>query len=203
MSATSGHSWQEPLAHYDPRTSCWRMSGGMFPSDSMPSLPTLPDWGMTQGGELFALPTPALPTVGLECSSLLPTPNASVSQDGERFETWEVRRQVALTKGYNGNGIGMPLTIAVQLLPTPVADHSRGLAQPGTDYASLPNAVLSLLPTPKASPGGPDNSGTRLSGAKGTRNLSGVITLPPSPGGKPSSAEPSPDLLRMDATGSD
>ena len=30
------------------------------------------------------------------------------------------------------------------LLPTPVADHSRGLAQPGTDYASLPNAVIAL-----------------------------------------------------------
>jgi hypothetical protein len=31
-----------------------------------------------------------------------------------------------------------------ELLPTPTADHSRGLAQPGTDYQSLPNAVLSL-----------------------------------------------------------
>jgi hypothetical protein len=36
------------------------------------------------------------------------------------------------------------------LLPTPVADHSRGLAQPGTDFASLPNVAISLLPTPKA-----------------------------------------------------
>jgi hypothetical protein len=35
--------------------------------------------------------------------NLLPTPNASVSQDGESFETWEVRRQAALEKGYNGN----------------------------------------------------------------------------------------------------
>ena len=34
------------------------------------------------------------------------------------------------------------------LLPTPVADHSRGLPQPGTDFQSLPNAVISLLPTP-------------------------------------------------------
>lgn len=36
----------------------------------------------------------------------------------------------------------------VPLLPTPVADHSRGLAQPGTDFQSLPNAVIALLPTP-------------------------------------------------------
>jgi len=34
------------------------------------------------------------------------------------------------------------------LLPTPVADHSRGLPQPGTDFASLPNVAISLLPTP-------------------------------------------------------
>ena len=34
-----------------------------------------------------------------------------------------------------------------ELLPTPVADNSRGLPQPGTDYQSLPNAVV-LLPTP-------------------------------------------------------
>lgn len=33
-------------------------------------------------------------------------------------------------------------------LPTPVADHSRGLPQTGTDYASLPNVVIGLLPTP-------------------------------------------------------
>ena len=30
------------------------------------------------------------------------------------------------------------------LLPTPVADHSRGLAQPGTAYQSLPNVVIGL-----------------------------------------------------------
>src|SRR5690348_17680701 len=35
-----------------------------------------------------------------------------------------------------------------QLLPTPVADNSRGLPSKGTDYASLPNSVCALLPTP-------------------------------------------------------
>ena len=34
------------------------------------------------------------------------------------------------------------------LLPTPVSDNSRGLPSSGTDYASLPNAVAELLPTP-------------------------------------------------------
>lgn len=175
---TCGPTWLVPLAYYDPDECCWRMSGVIFPSDWPTSSQTCPAWGMTRGGELFELPTPALPTAEPESSSLLPTPNASVSQDGETFATWEVRRQVALTKGYNGNGIGMPLTIAVQLLPTPVtepstgnghardlgkeikllptpvADHSRGLPQPGTDYQSLPNAVMDLLPTPGCAGGG-------------------------------------------------
>jgi hypothetical protein len=48
------------------------------------------------------------------------------------------------------------------LLPTPVADHSRGLPQPGTDYASLPNAVIGLLPTPR-------QAGDRTSRSAATR----------------------------------
>lgn len=36
------------------------------------------------------------------------------------------------------------------LLPTPVADNSRGLAQPGTDFSSLPNVAINLLSTPRA-----------------------------------------------------
>lgn len=34
------------------------------------------------------------------------------------------------------------------LLPTPVADNSRGLPSDGIDYQSLPNALVALLPTP-------------------------------------------------------
>jgi len=34
------------------------------------------------------------------------------------------------------------------LLPTPVADNSRGLPSSTTDFSSLPNAVCQLLPTP-------------------------------------------------------
>ena len=71
---TSGPTLPEPLAYYDPGSCSWRMSGGMFPSDSMPSLATLPTWGMTRRGALYELPTPALPTPERASSSLLPTP---------------------------------------------------------------------------------------------------------------------------------
>lgn len=48
--------------------------------------------------------------------ALLPTPNAAVSNDGEGPDTWAARRQRVLASRVNGNGMGMPLTIAVQLL---------------------------------------------------------------------------------------
>ena len=47
---------------------------------------------------------------------------------------------------------GLAAVKAEVSLPTPVADHSRGLPQPGTDFSSLPNAVIGLLPTPTAHP---------------------------------------------------
>ena len=103
--ATSGHTWHAPLAFYDPDSSSWKTSQATFLSEWSTYSETLPRWGMTRGGELYELPTPAHPTDAPESSSLL---------------------------------------------PTPVADHSRGLPQPGTDYASLPNVAVSLLPTPTA-----------------------------------------------------
>lgn len=58
---------------------------------------------------------------------LLPTPSASVANDGEGTDTWLARRELVKLTAANGNGMGMPLTIAVQLLPTPsVVDGNGG-----------------------------------------------------------------------------
>lgn len=38
--------------------------------------------------------------------------------------------------------MGMPLSVAAQLLPTPVADNSRGNPSATTGFQSLPNAVM-------------------------------------------------------------
>lgn len=59
---------------------------------------------------------------------LLPTPSASVVNDGESTETWLARRERLKATGVNGNGMGMPLTIASQLL----ADGGR-TAPPSSD----------------------------------------------------------------------
>ena len=94
------------------------------------SLGTLSAWGMTRAGELFELPTPERRTSGPGSSSL-PTPRA------------QARERIYARKDYHWN-----LEEALAYLPTPVADHSRGLPQPESDYQSLPNVALSLLPTP-------------------------------------------------------
>jgi hypothetical protein len=133
---TSGPTWRVPLAHYDPASSSWKTSQGMFPSDWPTSSETCPRWGMTRRGELFELPTPAPPTAEPASSS--------------------------------------------SLLPTPVADNSRGLPQPGTDFQSLPNIAISLLPTPRATDG--TKGGPNQRGSSGDLMLpSAVVQLLPTP----------------------
>jgi hypothetical protein len=47
-----------------------------------------------------------------------PTPNARISNLGERPLSWLRRRERLKKKKYNGNGAGMPLAIAVQIGPS-------------------------------------------------------------------------------------
>ena len=66
------------------------------------------------------------------------------------------------------------------LLPTPVSDNSRGLPSSGTDYQSLPNAVVSLLPTPDANMGngGRRRSEAAIASGKHQVNLNDLPRLP-------------------------
>ncbi|MEA5453269.1 hypothetical protein SPF06_00905 [Sinomonas sp. JGH33] len=90
---------------------------------------------------------------------LLPTPSASVANDGEGVETWDARRERVKARGINGNGMGEPLTIAAQrLLPTPSANigTNGGSQHPdkrraGNHQPSIQDvAEHVLLPTPQA-----------------------------------------------------
>lgn len=79
--------------------------------------------------------------------TLLPTPAASVANDGEGTETWLARRERVKLTAANGNGMGMPLTIAVQMLPTPRATDGikGGPNQRGSSGdLMLPSAVIQL-----------------------------------------------------------
>jgi len=125
---------------YDLASSSWRTCEATSLWDLEMSSPTFPEWGMTRGGELFPLVRPEPPT-GELASSLLPTPISRDVKEQTLGWTWQrdgVTQEDTLPRALTA------------LLPTPVADHSRGLAQPGTDFQSLPNVALSLLPTPRA-----------------------------------------------------
>jgi hypothetical protein len=88
---------------------------------------------MTRNGCAYALATPGPATAATGSSSsgsgpvppdgsrLLPTPVAGVFNDGESVSSWLARRERQKQLGRNGNGIGTPLTVAVALLPTPLA----------------------------------------------------------------------------------
>jgi hypothetical protein len=54
---------------------------------------------------------------------LLPTPAAWYQ--GEGIESWEARREREKAKGRNGNGFGVPLDMAIKLLPTPMSRDGR------------------------------------------------------------------------------
>ena len=95
-------------------------------------------------------------------AALLPTPAAGNFNDGESVEQWEARRARVKATGVNGNGMGTPLAIAVQLLPTPTAADGEGgpRALPpkrtsrGKDHGPrLRDVVPQLLPTPSVADG--------------------------------------------------
>jgi DNA (cytosine-5)-methyltransferase 1 len=93
--------------------------------------------------------------------ALFPTPSACNANDGEGTETWLARREAVKARVKNGNGMGMPLSIAVQLLPTPQAHDSQGPKTPeqiatmrakGFGVRNLNEAAVhELFPTPNAS----------------------------------------------------
>jgi len=150
-SDTCGPTSAAPFASYDRDSSSWRTSEATSLWALTLSSLTLPDWGCMCGGELFELPTPAPLTVALDSSSLLRTPHAGLGERGRDGVYPNPKGQYDLQH-----------QMADILLPTPVADHSRGLAQPGTDFQSLPNVALSI----------------------------GASTDPPSRGGRASSDDP-------------
>jgi hypothetical protein len=118
--AGSGPTSPVPFAHYDRDSSSWRTYPDSEDEGSTPYSATLPRSGMTRNGIAYRLPPLARPTDAIG-SGLWPTPNASVAQDGEGPATWLARRERLKVTANNGNGAGMPLTIAVQLWATPTA----------------------------------------------------------------------------------
>lgn len=83
-----------------------------------------------------------------------PTPSAALTNDGESAESWQARANALKAKGTNGNGAGMPLTIAAKVFwPTPKSNdpEKRGDFDATDHRTGLPGATK-LWPTPRSSP---------------------------------------------------
>lgn len=83
-------------------------------------------------------------------TTFLPTPASSNPNDGEDPAGWLQRQARHRARGINGNGMGMPLSIAVRLLPTPRAsDTGTSGRRAGAGFRPpLSQEVLPLFPTP-------------------------------------------------------
>ena len=69
--------------------------------------------------------------------TLLPSPSAGQFNDGESVETWQARRDRVRETANNGNGFGVPLAMAVKMLPTKGGPNQRG----SSGDLMLPSAV--------------------------------------------------------------
>lgn len=123
------------------------------------------DSGLENYGPRGFEPAPTPAKVGRH----LPTPNAAVSNDGEGIVTWRARRDAA------GAHTGMPLSIAVQTLPTPGANLGKngGLQHPdkrraGGHQPSIEDVAVFVLPTPRATRGGSHTETANLLAATGS-----------------------------------
>ena len=108
-------------------------------------------------------PTPVELAADMARGSLLPTPTRWVQGEVD-LDKYLARREREKAKGQNGNGFGMPLDMAVRLLPTPNAsDGTRGpdLARPSRQLSGGPDlvtAVERLLPTTTSGASTPERS---------------------------------------------
>ncbi len=122
------------------------LASGRLPHE-LRSWDEVPGWSQTMRPDSDATGEPP---------PLLPTPTASLVNDGEDPVSWLARQRRLLEHGYNGNGMGLPLTVAVKMLPTPKAslgpngktmDAARRVAEDRGDRGNLDEAVA-LMPTP-------------------------------------------------------
>lgn len=65
-----------------------------------------------------------------------PTPSAAVMNDAESPESWHARAEAIKERGINGNGAGLPLTIAAKSWPTPNSRDHKGSDHKGSDLPS-------------------------------------------------------------------
>ena len=134
--AECGEKWHGLLARFDPDTHLWRTAQCSLLEDLNESLQTLPQWGMTVGGELYLLPT-LVQTTNEKESGLWLTPS-TVDIPTRSTESMEKRLEYRKKIGRNGvgagclseqvewSGKGQPIGyITKETWPTPKCSDSR------------------------------------------------------------------------------
>jgi hypothetical protein len=135
--AECGEKWHGLLAKFDQDSHLWRTVQCSLLGDLNESLQTLPQWGMTVGGELYLLPTLAQTTNENE-SGLWLTPS-TVDIPTRSAESMEKRLDYRKKIGRNGvgagclseqvewSGTGQPIGyITKESWPTPTANMHKG-----------------------------------------------------------------------------
>ena len=102
--AECGEKWHGLLARFDPDTHSWRTVQCSLLEDLNESLRTLPQWGMTVGGELYLLPT-LVQTTNEKESGLWLTPS-TVDIPTRSLESMKKRLEYRKKIGRNGVGAG-------------------------------------------------------------------------------------------------
>jgi hypothetical protein len=92
---------------------------------------------------------------------LLPTLSATNANDGEDLDQWAARR-LRMAERHGNNGFGMPLAIAVRLLPTPRTTDRFGAGEHGDGGPDLRTVIGSLsgdrtAPPSSAGSGSPES----------------------------------------------
>ena len=189
--AVCGWKWPGSFAKLSPDMSSWKIRQCSLFEDLEPSSVTWPRWGMMQDGECLGLSMPAH-LIGDCESGLLPTLVANEGRnrhlpDGKRgmglenaIKIWPTP-QAENFRSRGGKRKGeMGLDRAVKLWPTPHGFSPDGKSN-GPSGNELGRAVnLSMYPTPKGSPSGPDFARMDREGLGGD-DLATAVAIFPTP----------------------
>lgn len=109
----------DPFASFDLAASAWVTPPLSGPNPNRAGEEFCEGWpsaGLASDGRAYALAGSGHPARRSSVARW-PTPNAKISNFGERPLSWLKRRERLKKNKYNGNGAGMPLAIAVQIGP--------------------------------------------------------------------------------------
>ena len=132
-----GERWHGLLARFDPNSHLWRTVQCSLVEDLNESFQTLPQWGMTVGGELYLLPTLVQTTNENESGlwltpSTIDIPTRSAESMEKRFD---YRKKIGrkgvgagcLSEQVEWSGTGPPIGyITKESWPTPTANMHKG-----------------------------------------------------------------------------